>query len=145
MKSLGDLSLLLDDLALYYSGTIMPLLARANPKDFEIEAIGLAIAGRNSHWVAIATRRFPGEASAAETHDDSADPEAVTASGRRRGYRKEVRQWLTHEGLRTLPEAAKELGISLSVLKSISSDRGKRRYSEATLTRVLEIIGRPVE
>jgi hypothetical protein len=144
MKSLADLSPLLVDLDLYYSATVIPLLAAARPNDSESEAIRLAIAGRTSAWLARIALLFPAEAAAVETRD-SADPESIAASGRRRGYRKEIRRWMTQERLRTLPEASKELGISLSALKSVNSDRGKRRYSEATLIRILGVIGDPVE
>jgi len=144
MKSLGDLSPLLDDLALYYSGTVIPLLAAARPNDSESEAIRLAIAGRNSAWLAKISLLFPAEAAAVEARD-SGDPEALAAPGRRRGYRQEIRRWMTQEKLRTLPAAARRLAISLSTLKSISSDRGKRRYGQANLIRILGIIGDPVE
>src|ERR1019366_1864963 len=49
LKSLDDFSLFRADLGLYYSGTIMPLLADVGPADFESEAIRLAIAGRDSY------------------------------------------------------------------------------------------------
>ena len=58
----------------------------------------------------------------------------------RRGYRAEVKAWMNQEGLATVAEAAKFLGVSVSSLKSMMSDRGERRYSEETLTRVLDII-----
>lgn len=70
---------------------------------------------------------------------NSADAGALA----KRGYRGEVRRWMARESVSTVDEAAKRLAISLSALKSIMSDRGKRRYSEETLTRVLEIIGNP--
>jgi hypothetical protein len=144
MKSLADLSPLLDDLALYNSGTTIPLLGAARPNESESEAIRLAIAGRTSAWLAKIALLFPAEAAAVET-SDSAYPETIAAPGRRRGYRQDVRRWMTQERLRVLPEAAKRLGISLSTLKSICSDRGKRRYGEANLIRILGIIGDPIE
>ena len=55
MESPADVSRLLLDLRLYYSGTVMPLLAEARPSVFEMEAIRLAIAGRESEWSAVAT------------------------------------------------------------------------------------------
>jgi hypothetical protein len=54
MESPADVSRLLLDLRLFYSGTVMPLLAEARPSDFELEAIRLAIAGRESEWLATA-------------------------------------------------------------------------------------------
>ena len=68
------------------------------------------------------------------------EPESDAEPGHRRGYRTEVREWMMREEVRTLAQAAKRLGISLSALKSIMSVRGKPRYSEATLNRILEII-----
>jgi hypothetical protein len=65
---------------------------------------------------------------------------AVAAEPPRRGYRLEVRQWMEREGVPTLDLAAKHLHISLSALKSIMSERGKRRYAQAVLTRILENI-----
>src|ERR1700693_5622318 len=49
-ESLDDIPRLLLDLRLYYSGTVVPLVAAARPDDFESEAISLAIAGRESYW-----------------------------------------------------------------------------------------------
>lgn len=69
----------------------------------------------------------------------STDP-GPFAEKKRSGYRSEVRKWMARENLTTLAEAAKRLGISLSALKSIMSDQGKRRYSEETLSRILAII-----
>jgi hypothetical protein len=59
LESLDNIHLLLADLHLFYSGTIIPLLARANPDDFESEAISLAIAGQESHWLAKIVLLFP--------------------------------------------------------------------------------------
>src|ERR1035437_2337912 len=59
----------------------------------------------------------------------------------RRAYRAEVRHWMAVEEIDSVEDAAKRLGLSLSALKSIMSDRGYRRYGDATLSRVLERIG----
>jgi hypothetical protein len=66
---------------------------------------------------------------------------AVAEVKPRRGYRTEVRQWMELEGLGTLDIAARRLHISVSTLKSIMSDRGKRRHGDAVLTRILGSIG----
>ena len=66
LKSLDDISPFLTDLGLYYSGTILSLLAEARPDDSESEAIGTAIAGRRSDWLAKIALRFPVEAAAEE-------------------------------------------------------------------------------
>jgi len=59
----------------------------------------------------------------------------------RRGYAREVDEYMRRKGLSTLAEAAASLNIDVSALKSIRSSRGKLRYSEATLNRVLALIG----
>ena len=57
------------------------------------------------------------------------------------GYRPEIRQWMTRRNLRTNAQAARELTVSVSLLKSIMSTKGKKRYADETLKRVLEKIG----
>lgn len=61
-------------------------------------------------------------------------------NGRRRGYRNEVRQWMTKNGLETNAAAAKRLAVSTSTLKSIMSDKGKLRCSKKKLEEVLSKI-----
>jgi len=59
----------------------------------------------------------------------------------RRGYRNEIHQWIEREGLKNVEQAARRLHLSKSALKSIMSSRGKPRYSQETLERVLKEIG----
>ena len=59
----------------------------------------------------------------------------------RRGYRPEIRQWMDRRNLRTNAQAARELRVSVSLLKSIMSAKGKKRYGDEALKRVLEEIG----
>src|ERR1017187_1111182 len=66
VKSQGDILRLRADLQIYYSGTVIPLLADSRPDDFEIEAIRLALRGRESAWVAEIALRLPPEAAADE-------------------------------------------------------------------------------
>jgi len=82
-----------------------------------------------------------GQAARASEAGAAADPGPAAEPARRCGYRAEVRAWMKREGVLTLDPAAKRLAISLSALKSIMSVRGKRRYSQTTLNRILEIIG----
>ena len=63
------------------------------------------------------------------------------AADGRRGYRAEVREWMRAQGLRTNPEAASRLGVSVDILKSIMSSKGQKRYSDHTLQTVLKKIG----
>jgi len=66
VKSWSDVSLLRTELFLFQSGTVMPLLAAAHPDDFEIQAIRLALEGRESNWLADIVQRFPAESAAEE-------------------------------------------------------------------------------
>jgi hypothetical protein len=59
----------------------------------------------------------------------------------RRGYRPEVREWMRAKKLKTVPLAAKRLGVSVGTLKSIMSAKGKKRYGNEKLTYVLKQIG----
>jgi hypothetical protein len=56
----------------------------------------------------------------------------------RRGYRQEVRAWMKHIGIQSQKQAARRLGVSIDVLKSIMSDKGRARYSQDTLEQVLK-------
>lgn len=66
VKSFADISILLMELRCYLSGTVIPLLTVASPSESEVEAIRLAIAGRESEWLASISQRFPAEALAEE-------------------------------------------------------------------------------
>jgi hypothetical protein len=68
LESLDDIHVLVVNLALFYSGTIIPLLAVASPDSLESEAISLAIAGRESQLLASSVLLFP----AAVTKQNSA-------------------------------------------------------------------------
>jgi hypothetical protein len=59
----------------------------------------------------------------------------------RRGYRKEIREWIAREELDNLDQAARRLALSKSALKSIMSSTGRLRCSMETLNRVLKEIG----
>jgi hypothetical protein len=72
VKSLSDIPPLLVDLRLYYSGTVVPLLAEARPNDFESEAIRLAIAGQESECLATIILRLPAEAATEENSSRAA-------------------------------------------------------------------------
>jgi hypothetical protein len=76
--------------------------------------------------------------------ENQAKPASVQAeqsgTNQRQGYRTEVKDWMKRNGIKTVAEASKRLSISETALKSMMSDRGKRRYSEETLARILDII-----
>jgi hypothetical protein len=52
----------------------------------------------------------------------------------------QVDERMVRENVGTVAEAAKRLVLDLSALKSIRSSRGKLRYGEETLNRVLKTI-----
>lgn len=62
-------------------------------------------------------------------------------SGNRKGYKAEVRQWMKRRKVEKLDDATPHLGVSVDVLKSIMSDKGKPRYGKETLESVLKKIG----
>lgn len=59
----------------------------------------------------------------------------------RRGYREPILDWMNRSELSRVEDAAKRLALSKSALKSIMSSKGKPRYSQVTLERVLKEIG----
>jgi len=59
----------------------------------------------------------------------------------RKGYRAEVRAWMQRKQIKTVALAARRLGVSESVLKSIMSSRGTPRYGQERLQHVLAGIG----
>jgi hypothetical protein len=82
-----------------------------------------------------------------QPHTGVARPSGVKeAPGARRGYRFEVHRWMREAKppLRTVPEAARRLGVGPDTLKSIMSSRGTKRYGHDTLMRVLKEIGHSV-
>jgi hypothetical protein len=86
---------------------------------------------RAHHWTTEGYRRL------AEMADQKVES---TAAPKRRAYRAEVSAWMGRVGLDKQTQAAKRLGVSLDVLKSIMTDKGRARYSRETLDSVLEKI-----
>ena|ERR1019366_8967359 len=72
VKTWSDVSLLSIELFLFQSTTVMPLLAAAQPDDFEIEVIRLALAGRQSALMGNMVQRFPAGAAAEENSGPAA-------------------------------------------------------------------------
>jgi mRNA-degrading endonuclease RelE of RelBE toxin-antitoxin system len=69
------------------------------------------------------------------------EPKSESGNRVRRGFRREIQNWIKAKGLANLEQTARKLGVSRSVLKSIMSDKGKPRYGPDTLERVLKEIG----
>jgi hypothetical protein len=67
-------------------------------------------------------------------------PADTPASPARRGYRREMKEYMKKHELATQQIAAKNLGVGLDTLKTIMSNKGKLRCSEETLDRVLKRI-----
>lgn len=61
----------------------------------------------------------------------------------RKSYRAEVEKWMKDKGIETKREAAKQLGVSESTLKSIMTTNGKPRYGRERLEIVLKKIAQP--
>lgn len=79
-----------------------------------------------------------------EATEAQASVNDLAGQGKRKSYRTEVQQWMQQKNLETLEQASRRLGISHSTLKSIMSDKGKPRFGQATLERVLrEICSKP--
>ena len=64
--------------------------------------------------------------------------EEVGTTIRIRGYRSEVRAWMSRSGITSVKQAARRLTVSASTLKSIMTDRGEIRHSRSTLEEVLK-------
>lgn len=60
---------------------------------------------------------------------------------KRVGYRRHILAWMKRQQVQDRDQAARRLGISMSTLKSIMSDKGRARYGDETLQRVLKTIG----
>jgi hypothetical protein len=58
----------------------------------------------------------------------------------RRGYKAEINEWMSRNEIGTLAEAAGKLGVSIDILKSIRSSKGKARHGADTLRAVLKKI-----
>jgi hypothetical protein len=117
-------------------------MAKPKPVPVEIKAIA-AMAG-----ISVKPLRIPAVAPSAETplsdRKRKRSRPAVPGASKpvwRQGYKKEVDQWMEKKGLGKLSEAADRLGISLSTLKSIRSNKGRMRYGKETLEAVLKKIG----
>jgi hypothetical protein len=94
------------------------------------------LAIRLEYWEAQAYRRaiLPGDEIEVSKVRGSSD-------ARKRGYRTEIKQWMKDKKIETIPGAAKRLGVGFDILKSIMTNKGKKRYSDKTLQDVLKKIG----
>ena len=87
---------------------------------------------RTQHWVIEGLRRL-----------DSLHKTHVSGKSEidRPAYRDEIKAWMQRVGMESQKQAAKRLAVSIDVLKSIMSGKGKKRFSEETLLSVLKKIG----
>jgi hypothetical protein len=58
----------------------------------------------------------------------------------RREYRSEIRAWMTKAEIASVKDAARRLCVSETVLKSMMTTKGKKRYGNDKLTDVLKVI-----
>ena len=93
------------------------------------KAAAQALSDRVIHWEKESWKRLI----PVEDEDNSAP--------NRQGYRKEIDEWMGREGIETVDDAARHLAVSVDVLKSIRSDKGRPRYSDDTLNDVLAKTG----
>jgi hypothetical protein len=120
------------------SGNTYALRERPYAYQFERRLVA-RLTNRGLHWKAEFLK-------AAREQSQTVMDKAASAPNKppaRRGYREEVRQWMKSKGLRTLPDAAKRLVVGVDTLKSIMSNKGNKRYGDATLRDVLKKIGHP--
>jgi PP-loop superfamily ATP-utilizing enzyme len=91
------------------------------------------------HWTVEGWKRLDGHN--AKVSDSQGHAGSKKAPVVRRGYRSEVLAWMKRTGMENIRQAAKRLGVSVSTLKSIMSERGQQRYGPDTLDEVLKKIG----
>ena len=84
------------------------------------------------HWVIEGLRRL----AALQEKENTDTPKPL-----RRGYRSEIKGWMKQTGIGSQSDAARRLGVSIDVLKSIMSDTGRPRFGGETLKDVLTKIG----
>jgi predicted XRE-type DNA-binding protein len=101
-------------------GTVSPVPADANPKEQVLGEGPLLGDGRIQAY-------FGGK--------------AEKVKPRRRSIGTKVERWMQRTNVESQKQAARRLGVSIDVLKSIMSDKGRARYSEDTLKQVLNNIG----
>lgn len=90
---------------------------------------------RGQYWHVEGFRRLDSLRAGSSVQRNSAPP--------KRGYRSEVRAWMKHRGITSVRIAAKSLGVSEDVLKSIMSEKTDLRCSVSTLESVLATVISP--
>ncbi len=110
---------------------VPPTVPFAEPQSIQLQRDRLR--ANEQDWVIEAYRRL----------DSILHPTIIpeASAPRRRGYRAEVKAWMKDRQLTSQKQAAKRLGVSLDILKSIMSDKGRLRCSNETLMDVLGKIG----
>jgi hypothetical protein len=124
---------------------VIELLVRRHGADFWpentkqpfLDSLQVRLSGRVLFWKGATMQRIR------ESIRDT--PEAKSTipvkQAPRHGYRDQVRAWMKEKEIKNIREAAKHLGVSISTLKSIMSNKGERRYGEDTLAAVLAKTG----
>jgi transcriptional regulator with XRE-family HTH domain len=124
--------------------------AKVNPQRF-LSVSQAHLTARSHHWKAQALKRAREAEGGVQTNQqanpppDPTEPVQIQPETKpRRGYRNEVQAWMRRKEIGNVEQAARRLGLSKSALKSIMSERGKPRYSEDTLARILKEIGHQI-
>jgi hypothetical protein len=108
-----------------YIGIHPDLLFLGDPPEWQV-----AINQRIRYWINEGYKRLV----PADSGNDEESPN-------RHGYKDEIDKWMSREGLKNLEVAARRLAVSVDVLKSIRSSKGRARHSDQTLNDVLEKTG----
>jgi hypothetical protein len=109
---------------------LLPVPPGGEPTDLQLKAA--RIQRRIGYWVGEGYRRW------AAIQEDA----TKKTKPPKRGYRAEIEVWMKRSPeTSSQKQAARKLSVSIDVLKSIMSERGRPRYSQETLQRVLKQIG----
>ncbi len=97
---------------------------------YDPEEIAILLRSKYNHWKAVALKKVR------EAEESQVEP-VKTTKATRRGYHKEVRDWMDRKEIPSVKAASIRLFVSVSVLNSIMADHGKIKYSPETLASVL--------
>jgi hypothetical protein len=131
-----------------WNGSLLPEVERyfyGSEEWHQYEAALLAVAEKQAEEGDFATPKQAGatDSSGDDSTRTGAGPAVNGTDGNhpaRRGHRAEIKAYMKACSLGTNLEAARRLGVGVDTLKSIMSEKGKPRYSEATLKTVLDKI-----
>lgn len=100
---------------------------------FDPEEIAILLRSKYNHWKSVALKKI-------REAEESQVATVKNTKAARRGYHKEVRDWMDRKEITSVKAASIRLFVSVSVLNSIMADHGKIKYSADTLNAVLSKI-----